>query len=772
MGSLAVSIAHAIPLQRVPGLALVLDTPKGRGVFATRDIPVKTVIDVCPVIVFGVDENESFVRHTQLLQYTYNWPYRNKETGQITTTQALVLGLGSMFNHSRINQNVVWERDVDNQVIRYTALCDIASGRELCPTAVRNAVVSIPIGVHPVLAILFCHLVHIYQAEDRAFLEREGRFYEMKDIPADFDKCSIEQKIVLLALKTQFTFRETAEIWRSRFHIRYNDKFLVRAYKILKSHSPPNQISFTRSELEELRIVAGRHEWLPDSHVIFILLIWQSGPTRVWQTIADAFNERFLSDFSISALIAYSLRYLHNKNSPDYFLRQPRGPAVALSNDEAWAMALEISTMDITEWSQAWLISFRDKFALREGTLSTPTSQTPLQTTETPQKGEAQALTVATETLRPLPTARTPPRDKAMIRQRPPLPMPTIKWQVPFSIPLQFILRRPNELRLTPNEPLDGYESPALTPIHQTKNRVPRVGLGIKNVSFPPAIANQAENSASSPGFSNKRKGRALQPISHRTEGDGPLSALAGKTENAVPQPAFLGTEDNDPLPALWSESENRVPQPVLPGIHQVEDNSITPASANRIKGNVPPVFLRADQAEGNSLIPSVANQTVVPSSYTPPQKALENPRARLRMRLGQFLSAFYDYTDLCWEEIAVACPLGPNWDWIRPNGGVFAHWEDCSKALRQLMVDTMAPHPPTDMLWATAFLDAHARGRSTFPKPQTRGNFMRTPYPLCCAICNPCAYIRGYVVLARIESQIQLAKRRVELKELRAGRD
>jgi uncharacterized protein len=37
-----------------------------------------------------------------------------------------------MFNHSRVNQNVGWERDLDNQVVRYTALCNIERGQELC----------------------------------------------------------------------------------------------------------------------------------------------------------------------------------------------------------------------------------------------------------------------------------------------------------------------------------------------------------------------------------------------------------------------------------------------------------------------------------------------------------------------------------------------------------------------------------------------------------------------------------------------------------------
>ena len=46
--------------------------------------------------------------------------------------QAVILGLGSMFNHSTLEQNVVWERDSDRLIITYRAFRDIAAGEELC----------------------------------------------------------------------------------------------------------------------------------------------------------------------------------------------------------------------------------------------------------------------------------------------------------------------------------------------------------------------------------------------------------------------------------------------------------------------------------------------------------------------------------------------------------------------------------------------------------------------------------------------------------------
>ncbi|KAK0107143.1 hypothetical protein ONS95_003849 [Cadophora gregata] len=130
-----------IPLKRSEGLVLVMDTPKGRGVFASRDIPGRTVLEVSPVLVLDPLENEEHIRKTNLYNYTYNWPY-NPPVGANSqgansakfpsTTQAVILGLGSMFNHSTLHQNVGWDRDVKNLLVTYITLRDIKAGEELC----------------------------------------------------------------------------------------------------------------------------------------------------------------------------------------------------------------------------------------------------------------------------------------------------------------------------------------------------------------------------------------------------------------------------------------------------------------------------------------------------------------------------------------------------------------------------------------------------------------------------------------------------------------
>lgn len=145
--------SHHLPLQRFPHLHLVSNTPKGvqyqqwsqnllphrttpdnitgRGVFAAAPISAGTVIDTSPVLILGLKENVQHIEHTSLYHYTYNWPTKTT-SGEAQMSQAVVFGLGSMFNHSSRDQNVGWKRDLDREVIVYQALRDISEGEELC----------------------------------------------------------------------------------------------------------------------------------------------------------------------------------------------------------------------------------------------------------------------------------------------------------------------------------------------------------------------------------------------------------------------------------------------------------------------------------------------------------------------------------------------------------------------------------------------------------------------------------------------------------------
>lgn len=100
----------------------------GRGVFASRSIPKGTVVEISPVLVLTKDEVDQHTSQTSLQHYTYYWP----DPAGGPQTQAIALGLGSMFNHSTLKQNVIWARDIVAGTIVYTAHRDIATGEELC----------------------------------------------------------------------------------------------------------------------------------------------------------------------------------------------------------------------------------------------------------------------------------------------------------------------------------------------------------------------------------------------------------------------------------------------------------------------------------------------------------------------------------------------------------------------------------------------------------------------------------------------------------------
>ncbi|KAH8108710.1 hypothetical protein DFH11DRAFT_1516492 [Phellopilus nigrolimitatus] len=95
---------------------------KGRGLFASREIPAQTVIEISPVLLFTAEEYETHGRHTLLDHYTFNWP-----DGRM----ALALGLGSLFNHSD-SPNVSFNVHPSTKTIGYTATKTIQLGEELC----------------------------------------------------------------------------------------------------------------------------------------------------------------------------------------------------------------------------------------------------------------------------------------------------------------------------------------------------------------------------------------------------------------------------------------------------------------------------------------------------------------------------------------------------------------------------------------------------------------------------------------------------------------
>ena len=98
--------------------------------FAKEPISAGTTIETCPVLIFPLGDLQA-LKATLVDHYSYNWPARDGVSGKVVTTQALALGLGSIFNHAR-NANVGFQRDGEREVIVYRTLRDVQAGEELC----------------------------------------------------------------------------------------------------------------------------------------------------------------------------------------------------------------------------------------------------------------------------------------------------------------------------------------------------------------------------------------------------------------------------------------------------------------------------------------------------------------------------------------------------------------------------------------------------------------------------------------------------------------
>lgn len=120
------SMDECTPHLNPHGLRICETKHAGRSVFATREIPSNTIIEISPVLLFAADEYELHGKHTLLDSYTFVW-----EKSTAGNTMALALGLGSLFNHDPVSANVSYELDKPTRSIRYRTVRHIHSGEEL-----------------------------------------------------------------------------------------------------------------------------------------------------------------------------------------------------------------------------------------------------------------------------------------------------------------------------------------------------------------------------------------------------------------------------------------------------------------------------------------------------------------------------------------------------------------------------------------------------------------------------------------------------------------
>ncbi len=91
-----------------------------RGVFADAPISAGEVIETCPVILVP-DEEMVDLSKTVMTKYEFEWD---------ANTEAVVLGYGSLYNHSA-TPNVEFDKDYESGTMVFTAIRDIAKDEEL-----------------------------------------------------------------------------------------------------------------------------------------------------------------------------------------------------------------------------------------------------------------------------------------------------------------------------------------------------------------------------------------------------------------------------------------------------------------------------------------------------------------------------------------------------------------------------------------------------------------------------------------------------------------
>lgn len=109
--------------QRIPELYVSPSELGGRGVFCGVDIPAKSLIEICPVIVIPKKDIKP-IDKTILHDYYFEW-------GKKFDKGALALGFGSLYNHSS-KPNAYYKVDYEESVLFVYALKKIAAGKEIC----------------------------------------------------------------------------------------------------------------------------------------------------------------------------------------------------------------------------------------------------------------------------------------------------------------------------------------------------------------------------------------------------------------------------------------------------------------------------------------------------------------------------------------------------------------------------------------------------------------------------------------------------------------
>jgi SET domain-containing protein len=100
----------------------------GRGVFALDKIEKGEIIEECHFIELVEKDYSNLDESIQDISFA--WPL-------LGTSHAIVLGFGSIYNHSD-NNNASWTTDSEKMCYRFYAVSDILPGDEICTNYMKT----------------------------------------------------------------------------------------------------------------------------------------------------------------------------------------------------------------------------------------------------------------------------------------------------------------------------------------------------------------------------------------------------------------------------------------------------------------------------------------------------------------------------------------------------------------------------------------------------------------------------------------------------------
>lgn len=111
------------PYQQSLGYLASTGTPKGLGVFASREIALGEIVELAPVLHLRGSYSGLPI---ELQQRVFHW----ERLAALSGIHALALGYGSVYNHAN-PANLRYASEQNGEAIRYTAVVDVRKDEEL-----------------------------------------------------------------------------------------------------------------------------------------------------------------------------------------------------------------------------------------------------------------------------------------------------------------------------------------------------------------------------------------------------------------------------------------------------------------------------------------------------------------------------------------------------------------------------------------------------------------------------------------------------------------